>query len=64
LDLDLRPSGSRLPQRSRIACFGDPGLHAARERAWGPLIGIAEAAAGEGVCGPGRAVVAEVMRLR
>ncbi len=27
-----------------IACFGDPGLHAARERAIGPVIGIAEAA--------------------
>ena len=27
-----------------IACFGDPGLHAARERARGPVIGIAEAA--------------------
>jgi allantoin racemase len=27
-----------------VACFGDPGLHAARERALGPVIGIAEAA--------------------
>ncbi len=27
-----------------IACFGDPGLHAAREVARGPVIGIAEAA--------------------
>jgi len=27
-----------------IACFGDPGLHAARELAIGPVIGIAEAA--------------------
>ena len=27
-----------------IACFGDPGLHAAREIARGPVIGIAEAA--------------------
>jgi allantoin racemase len=27
-----------------IACFGDPGLHAARELALGPVIGIAEAA--------------------
>jgi allantoin racemase len=27
-----------------IACFGDPGLHAARELADGPVIGIAEAA--------------------
>ncbi len=27
-----------------IACFGDPGLHAARELAQGPVIGIAEAA--------------------
>lgn len=27
-----------------IACFGDPGLHAAREVANGPVIGIAEAA--------------------
>jgi len=27
-----------------IACFGDPGLHAARELATGPVIGIAEAA--------------------
>ena len=27
-----------------IACFGDPGLHAAREVAAGPVIGIAEAA--------------------
>ena len=27
-----------------IACFGDPGLHAAREFACGPVIGIAEAA--------------------
>ena len=26
-----------------IACFGDPGLHAARELALGPVIGIAEA---------------------
>lgn len=28
-----------------IACFGDPGLHAAREIAGGPVIGMAEAAA-------------------
>jgi allantoin racemase len=27
-----------------IACFGDPGLHAARELAKGPVVGIAEAA--------------------
>jgi allantoin racemase len=27
-----------------IACFGDPGLDAARERAGGPVVGIAEAA--------------------
>lgn len=27
-----------------LACFGDPGLHAAREVATGPVIGIAEAA--------------------
>lgn len=27
-----------------IACFGDPGLYAARERATGPVLGIAEAA--------------------
>lgn len=27
-----------------VACFGDPGLHAARELALGPVIGIAEAA--------------------
>jgi allantoin racemase len=27
-----------------IACFGDPGLHAAREVARGPVVGIAEAA--------------------
>ncbi|HZE91592.1 MAG TPA: aspartate/glutamate racemase family protein [Rhizobacter sp.] len=27
-----------------IACFGDPGLHSARELARGPVIGIAEAA--------------------
>jgi allantoin racemase len=27
-----------------IACFGDPGLHAARELSTGPVIGIAEAA--------------------
>jgi allantoin racemase len=27
-----------------IACFGDPGLHSARELAAGPVIGIAEAA--------------------
>ena len=27
-----------------LACFGDPGLHAAREIAEGPVIGIAEAA--------------------
>lgn len=27
-----------------IACFGDPGLHAAREIARGPVIGVAEAA--------------------
>lgn len=27
-----------------IACFGDPGLHAARELATGPVLGIAEAA--------------------
>ncbi|WP_327109345.1 aspartate/glutamate racemase family protein [Nonomuraea glycinis] len=27
-----------------IACFGDPGLHAARELAAGPVVGIAEAA--------------------
>ncbi len=27
-----------------VACFGDPGLHAARELARGPVVGIAEAA--------------------
>jgi allantoin racemase len=27
-----------------VACFGDPGLHAAREVATGPVVGIAEAA--------------------
>ncbi|MDP9043192.1 MAG: aspartate/glutamate racemase family protein [Pseudomonadota bacterium] len=27
-----------------IACFGDPGLHAARELAHGPVVGVAEAA--------------------
>jgi allantoin racemase len=27
-----------------IACFGDPGLHAARELAAGPVVGLAEAA--------------------
>jgi len=27
-----------------VACFGDPGLEAARERATGPVLGIAEAA--------------------
>ncbi|WP_291534573.1 aspartate/glutamate racemase family protein [Bifidobacterium sp. UBA6881] len=27
-----------------LACFGDPGLHAARELAYGPVIGIAQAA--------------------
>lgn len=27
-----------------VACFGDPGVHAARELATGPVIGIAEAA--------------------
>jgi allantoin racemase len=27
-----------------LACFGDPGLHAARELALGPVVGIAEAA--------------------
>ncbi len=32
------------PTRYVIACFGDPGLHAARELARGPVIGIAEAA--------------------
>lgn len=46
------PSVSRTDQKGReqgvhghvIACFGDPGLLAARELAQGPVVGIAEAA--------------------
>jgi allantoin racemase len=39
----IRPAASRA-FRAVIACFGDPGLLAARELAQGPVIGIAEAA--------------------
>ena len=41
-----------------IACFGDPGLYAARELARGPVIGIAEAAMhAASVLAPGFSVV-------
>ena len=35
-----------------IACFGDPGLLAARELARGPVLGIAEAAMHAASCWP------------
>jgi allantoin racemase len=37
-------TGGELPDGHVIACFGDPGLDAAREIAPGPVVGIAEAA--------------------
>ncbi|HEF4774081.1 aspartate/glutamate racemase family protein [Burkholderia multivorans] len=46
-----------------IACFGDPGLHAARELARGPVIGIAEAAMhAASVLAPGFSVVTTLSR--
>lgn len=48
-----------------IACFGDPGLHAARELARGPVIGIAEAAMhAASVLAPGFSVVTTLGRTR
>lgn len=40
----VRAAEANGAQAHVIACFGDPGLHAARELAAGPVIGIAEAA--------------------
>jgi allantoin racemase len=40
----VRAGEAELTDAYVIACFGDPGLHAARELARGPVIGIAEAA--------------------
>ncbi|MCC8391652.1 aspartate/glutamate racemase family protein [Paraburkholderia sp. MMS20-SJTR3] len=46
-----------------IACFGDPGLYAARELARGPVIGIAEAAMhAASVLAPGFSVVTTLAR--
>ena len=45
-----------------IACFGDPGLYAARELARGPVIGIAEAAMSASVLAPGFSVVTTLAR--
>uniref|UniRef100_UPI00280C3469 aspartate/glutamate racemase family protein n=1 Tax=Scandinavium goeteborgense TaxID=1851514 RepID=UPI00280C3469 len=46
-----------------IACFGDPGLKAARELARGPVIGIAEAAMhAASVLAPGFSVVTTLAR--
>jgi len=46
-----------------IACFGDPGLYAARELARGPVIGIAEAAMhAASVLAPGFTVVTTLSR--
>ncbi|MDR5827004.1 aspartate/glutamate racemase family protein [Caballeronia sp. LP006] len=48
-----------------IACFGDPGLYAARELARGPVIGIAEAAMhAASVLAPGFSVVTTLGRTR
>jgi allantoin racemase len=46
-----------------IACFGDPGLYAARELAHGPVVGIAEAAMhAASVLAPGFSVVTTLAR--
>lgn len=46
-----------------IACFGDPGLYAARELARGPVVGIAEAAMhAASVLAPGFSVVTTLAR--
>ena len=46
-----------------IACFGDPGLYAARELAGGPVVGIAEAAMhAASVIAPGFSVVTTLAR--
>jgi len=48
-----------------IACFGDPGLDAARELAGGPVVGIAEAAMHTaGLLGRGFSVVTTLDRTR
>jgi allantoin racemase len=48
-----------------IACFGDPGLYAARELARGPVIGIAEAAMhAASMIAPSFAVVTTLGRTR
>ncbi|WP_366146144.1 aspartate/glutamate racemase family protein [Paraburkholderia sp.] len=48
-----------------IACFGDPGLYAARELARGPVIGIAEAAMhAASVLAPGFSVVTTLARTK
>jgi allantoin racemase len=48
-----------------IACFGDPGLYAARELARGPVIGIAEAAMHAATCiAPGFSVVTTLARTK
>jgi len=48
-----------------IACFGDPGLDAARELASGPVVGIAEAAMhAAGLLGRGFSVVTTLDRTR
>jgi len=48
-----------------IACFGDPGLYAARELAKGPVIGIAEAAMHTAsVLAPGFTIVTTLARSR
>jgi len=48
-----------------VACFGDPGLDAARERAAGPVVGIAEAAMHAAtLVGRGFSVVTTLSRTR
>lgn len=48
-----------------IACFGDPGLYAARELARGPVVGIAQAAMhAASVLAPGFTVVTTLARTR
>jgi allantoin racemase len=48
-----------------IACFGDPGLYAARELARGPVVGIAEAAMhAASMIAPNFAVVTTLSRTR
>ncbi|EPX81871.1 aspartate/glutamate racemase family protein [Salipiger mucosus] len=45
-----------------IGCFSDPGLHLARERLAGPVVGIAEAAYGEALLMGGRFGVVSIVQ--